>query len=373
MTARSKKICIISPSAYPLIADLPDCGLSGGAEIQLVTLGFAFLKKGFSVDFVVSMTGTPTFENIKGVGVYRAPLKHLGMSNMHIFADILRFIRMLSVVNADIYLIKLPRHMLMPLGIFSKLFRKKVIFIGQVDADANKSKLKYTDSRIASFMYSFGLFCTNAIVAQTEMQKAGFMRRFKGDVRAIRNILTMDGEGAEQKDNYILWVGNSGKHKQPELFLALAAALPELRFRMIMSLSSQRPDDSFIRDELDNIPNLEYLGAVQFSEMSNHYKKASLLVSTSYSEGFPNVFLQAWQFETPTVSLTIDPDDVIKRFKLGVLSGTFDRLVEDVRDLMGNEELRREMGMNANKYAITSHSEESVVKQYTELFNSLCP
>jgi glycosyltransferase involved in cell wall biosynthesis len=365
------KICIISPAAYLLIADSSGSGVSGGAEIQLVTLGRNFLKNGWAVDFIVNEHNEPDHETHNGLGVYKVPLKHLGMSNLNLPFDILRFMRTLVRINADIYVMKLPRHMLLPLGLYVWLFGKKVVFIGQVDGDADKTKLKHTDSRIASLMYRCGLFFTHAIVAQTESQKKSFSNRFKGDIRVIRNILTMDREPPGEKDKYILWVGNSGKHKQPELFLNLAAALPEYEFKMIMSLSSQRADDGFIRDRANELKNLEYLGAVPFAQMLTHYKKAALLVSTSYSEGFPNVFLQAWQFETPTISLNIDPDDVIQRNKLGRLSHTFDQLVKDIIELQERDNLRLEMGKNARVYAEAFHSKEVVMKQYIKLFSSL--
>ncbi|HEY9202180.1 MAG TPA: glycosyltransferase family 4 protein [Gammaproteobacteria bacterium] len=366
-----KKVCVISPAAFPLIADISDRGVSGGAEIQLVTLGFLFLEKGFSVSFIVNESKPPMVEDIKGVRVFKSQLKHFGMSNLHLPFDILRFMRNLVKVDADVYLIKLPRHMLLPLGLYSKIFRKKIIFIGQVDADADKSKLKKTDSRVASLMYNLGLKFIDAIAAQTDAQKKGFLQSFSGDVRVIRNILTMDVNPDSEKEDYVLWVGNSGVHKQPELFLELAKVLPDIKFKMIMSPSAQRPDDAFIRRKLDEVPNLEFIGPVPFSQMPEYFSKASLLVSTSYSEGFPNIFLQAWQFRTPTVSLNIDPDDVIQRFNLGLLSGSFEKLVEDVAMLHSDDSQRMEMGDNALQYTQQHHAKEVVIRQYLELFESL--
>lgn len=366
-----KKVCIISPAAYPLIADVSDRGVSGGAEIQLVTLGFSFIDKGYEVDFIVNQNSLPLAENIKGAWVYKSAFNHLGKSNLHLPFDIIRFMWNLKKIDADIYLMKLPRHMLLPLGLYTRIFRKKNIFIGQIDGDADKSKLKKTDSRVASFMYNWGLKFTDAIAAQTDAQKRGFSQSFSGDVRVIRNILTMDGKSHSQKENYVLWVGNSGKHKQPELFLELAKALPDIKFKMIMSPSAQRPDDAFIRDKLDEVPNLEFIGPVPFSQMPGYFSKASLLVSTSYSEGFPNIFLQAWQFKTPTVSLNIDPDDVIQRFGLGLLSGSFEKLVEDVAMLHSDDSQRVQMGDNAVQYTQNHHAKEVVIRQYVDLFESL--
>jgi len=345
--------------------------MAGGAEIQLTTLGLAFAQRNYAVDFIVKDYGQAAYEECRGVGLYNVPFRHLGKSNAYLPADILNFIRTLRRINADIYLMKLPRHMLLPLALFARIFRKKVVFIGQVDADANASKQKPTDRRVATWMYRAGLFFTSAVVAQTHAQKDGFAAGFRGDVRVIRNVLTMDQDAAVAKEDFVLWVGNSGHHKQPELFVKLAQALPDRKFRMVMSLSGQRPSDDFIRAALDVTPNLEYLGFVPFAEMARHYRKAALLVSTSNSEGFPNVFLQSWQFGTPTVSLNIDPDGVIEHYELGKLSGTFGKLVEDVETLLKMSDLRQRLGKNAIGYAAENHAQDVVVGQYIDLFDDL--
>lgn len=365
------KICIISPAAYPLIADSSQASIAGGAEIQLVTLGCALASRGYAVDFIVNDFGQPDYQVIRGVGLHKVPLRHMGKSSAYLPADFIRFVRVLAGIDADILLIKLPRHLLLPLSLFARFRGKKVVFIGQVDGDANATQRKPTDRRVATWMYRAGLLLTDAVVAQTNAQKVGFESSFKKEVSVIRNVLTMKQEPSGGKSDYVLWVGNSGQHKQPELFLKLARALPECRFKMIMSPCAQRPSDEFVRNELGGIPNLNYLGFVPFKEMCNHYKRAAVLVSTSVSEGFPNAFLQSWQFGTPTVSLNIDPDGVIERYGLGRLSKSFDRLVDDVRSLMEDPALRERLGGNAVEYTARNHSEDAVIECYVDLFKRM--
>ena len=52
-----KKVCIISPSAYPLLD--PDAGevLTGGAEAQLCAIGREFSRAGLDVHFIVDDYG----------------------------------------------------------------------------------------------------------------------------------------------------------------------------------------------------------------------------------------------------------------------------------------------------------------------------
>ena len=75
--------------------------------------------------------------------------------------------------------------------------------------------------------------------------------------------------------------------------------------------------------------------------------------------------------ETPVITLNCDPDDIIKKYKLGFHSGSFKKLVEDVRYLLENEDVRRDMGKNARKYVLKNHDIEKIGKQYLDVFKKL--
>jgi glycosyltransferase involved in cell wall biosynthesis len=173
------------------------------------------------------------------------------------------------------------------------------------------------------------------------------------------------------KKGYILWVGNDLPKKQPEKYLDLATKLPQYKFKMILSPASGAERMNLIKNRADSIPNLECLGFVPFNEIAKYFQGAALFISTSLREGFPNTFLQAWQFGTPVVSLNLDPDDVIKKHELGHCAATFAELCQSVEELMGNEEKRIEMGKNASNYVTNEHAPERIVNQYINLFEML--
>jgi glycosyltransferase involved in cell wall biosynthesis len=50
------------------------------------------------------------------------------------------------------------------------------------------------------------------------------------------------------------------------------------------------------------IQNLLFKGFVPFDEVGNDFNRASFLVNTSDSEGFPNTFMQAWARGIPSLS-----------------------------------------------------------------------
>ena len=70
----------------------------------------------------------------------------------------------------------------------------------------------------------------------------------------------------------------------------------------------------------------------------------------------------------PVVSLTVDPDNILVREKIGFRSGTFKRLCTDVRILIENNALREEMGTRACRFARANHSVENMVEKVIELF-----
>jgi glycosyltransferase involved in cell wall biosynthesis len=367
---RKKKVCIISPAVYPLLKKSKKIQTAGGAEAQLLTLGSGLHEKGFDVHYIVDDFGQKTVEIIRGVAAQKVPLRYMGGKNRHIVVDWARLLLVLKRIHADVHLIKLPRNLLLPVGLFSRLFRKKLIFIGQIDNDVDPEFIKKNENLYSYLFFKAGLAFVDFIVAQNENQKAGFAKAFGKRSRVIKSFLTLpEAEGKTDK-GYVLWVGNDLPKKQPHFFVELAKQLPQYRFKMIMSRTGYQFSLPII-EQAGQVPNLEFLGFVPFSEIHEHFQKASLFVSTSKREGFPNTFLQSWQYETPVVSLSVNPDSVIDRFELGEVCCTFDRLCEQVDQLMHDESERCRRGGNGKKYVNQNHSVEIVLEQYLSVFNEL--
>lgn len=368
---QGKSICFVSPSAYPLLVPSAGGGWTGGAEAQLCTMGRKLSELGLDVHFIVGDWGQDDRVEVDGVTVHRATFRYMGGSNRYVLPDWWRIFRILRRIGADYHFIKVPRHLLFVMGIYSKLHGSKLIFVGQKDSDLEEQVIRSHEGALGWWLYRAGIQLTTTIIAQTEVQKKGFLKVFGKSSRVIRNVLTLEDDNAQDKRDYVLWVGNSTDDKQPQLVPQLARALPDVPFRMIMSKSHGREDDSYIRDQLPELPNLEYLGTVPFSQISEHYKQARVFISTSKCEGFPNTFLQAWQYRTPVISLLVDPDNVIRRYNLGRVSGVFDNMVIDIRTLQQDPALCEEIGENAHRYAYEYHSLESAVQGYCDLLTEL--
>ena len=104
------------------------------------------------------------------------------------------------------------------------------------------------------------------------------------------------------------------------------------------------------------------------------YKKASIFVMPSRSEGFGMVLIEAMNYGTPCVSFDCPhgPADIIKNGEDGFLieNGNIDDFSNAVINLIGDRENRERMGNNA-KENVKRYSPESIMKIWDALFKNL--
>ena len=167
----------------------------------------------------------------------------------------------------------------------------------------------------------------------------------------------------------VVWVANIKEWKQPEMFIRLAGEFkdnPSVRFVMI-----GRPATGAYQKQLENkivaVPNLDYRGELPIEEVNRILAESHIFVNTSVTEGLPNTFVQAWMREVPVVGMVWDPDDILRSGTVGLLSGSFEQMVKDIRNLIGNPRLRDEMGKRAREYALKNHSIETNMKKLLDL------
>jgi glycosyltransferase involved in cell wall biosynthesis len=160
----------------------------------------------------------------------------------------------------------------------------------------------------------------------------------------------------------VLWLASLKHWKQPMKFIDMAARCKDLDCKF--ELVGRPVEDNLrarIEQRIDEIPNIEYLGGCNIDESNRYIARSSLFVNTSDQEGFPNTFIQSWLRKTPVMSLSCDPDGVLSTNRIGRVSGDIDQLEADVRELVSDNKLRRQIGENARRYAVANHSTEVIV------------
>jgi glycosyltransferase involved in cell wall biosynthesis len=147
---------------------------------------------------------------------------------------------------------------------------------------------------------------------------------------------------------YVVWVGNIKAHKHPELFIDLAKSLNGEGVDFLMVGDIQQEAYEYLNTSKELPANFHFLGAKGIFETNGIIKSSMFLVHTCEPEGFPNVFLQAWGFCKPVISLFFDPGGVIAYEKVGFVSGDYKTMVNQVAELLRDPSEGQRIGVRAN-------------------------
>ena len=365
-------ICFCAFATYPLLSQI-DLGFIGGAEVQQVLIGKELAKKGYDVSFVVFDHGQEPFEVIDGIKIYKTTTKgYVFYGIKSLYHAIKTVWNALKQADADIYYQRGAGRDTGFVALFCLLKRRKFVWGLASDMDVDGTFTK--DAKLyEKILCKFGLKRADCIIAQSEYQQELLKNNFKRDTTIIKNSHPIEkAEIRKSKNPIVLWVGTiKPEWKQPELFLKLAKSIPDARFQMVGGASANKEFYDKIKKEAEMIPNLDFIGFVPYHGVNKYFANASILVNTSTVEGFSNTFLQAWVAYTPVVSLNSNPDGILCKYKLGFHSTTFKQMVEDVKTLLKDEELREKMGTNGRKYVEREHAITNIVGKYIGVFKQI--
>ena len=213
-----------------------------------------------------------------------------------------------------------------------------------------------------------GFFLCNSAIYQLELQTK---RLPCNSSYLIYNSCQNNKEDFEWNKKYIVWVSNIKANKNPDFFLELAEKYKCSGFDFLMVGKIQDSFFNYIEDRQNHLPNFFYLGPKSLFETNAIIQNASFLVHTCSPEGFPNVFIQAWNFGVPTVSLFYDPDFFISQNNLGFFSKEFSQFVTDVGILMNDHELLSQMGQNAISFSNNNFCIDKNIHKLILVFNCL--
>lgn len=363
-----KKICFCAFNAYPILCD-KNIKSIGGAELQQMLLGKELQKRGYDVSFIVLDYGQHTIvikDGIKLIKTLKAGYAISGI--MPIIYAIMHVFGAFFNADADVYYQRCGSYYTGVVSIFCLIMHKKYIYqLGSdLDVDANHINKMKIHERL---LYKFGVMCANHIIVQSIYQQQMMKKVFNRESLILKNPFpTRCIEKRKSITPIVLWVGGiKPEIKQPELFLELAKMVPTAKFQIIGGPSKDMHFYKKIRSDAKKIKNLEFLGFIPFPEIQEYFNNAAIFVNTSSVEGFPNTFLQAWAAGIPVVSLNVDPDEIICKYKLGFHSKTMENLANNLMDLLNNEELRMQMGLNGLNYVESEHNMDNIIEEFIKL------
>jgi len=354
--------------------------------MQAYLIARHMLEKGWPVHFMTEDCGQPTarLQNEEGIWVHKVKKRR--------FFNPIRcwiFFRELLRVNADIYYQRGGTEYTFAAALAAKALGSKFVWATSMDPDCDGNKFRRflreegvtgikrlmltPDAWIRDALIFWGRKRADVIVVQDEDQRTRMKKRLRTESVVIKTGHSVpESPGKKVHPPLVMWIANVKHLKRPEIFIELARACRDMRAKFV--LVGGRPAPVYrirVTKQADGLENLELKWAVPFEQTNEWLSAASLLVNTSTSEGFPNTFVQAWLREVPVVSLAANPGGILTRERIGIRSGNFRQMVNDVRRLIADEPFRKEMGEKARAYAIREHNLADKLKQYADLFEAL--
>jgi len=168
---------------------------------------------------------------------------------------------------------------------------------------------------------------------------------------------------------YVLWVANIKDRKQPDVFVKAAANFMGKGIDFLMMGKLEDEKYNWLNNN-EHVPaNFHYLGTQHIDVVNGALKHSLFLATTSTPEGFSNNIIQAWFQQKPVVAFEFDPGGYINDHNLGFVSeGNMDQFMNHIEVMITNENLRKEVGRRAFKFANDHFSTEKTVNAIENLF-----
>lgn len=229
-------------------------------------------------------------------------------------------------------------------GIFaflSKLLKKPFIHRIASDMDVDDRIVKHF-SKIYLYFYRYGIKNASHLSCQNKYQFKILKKKFP---QKSISILYNPFEFKEILDtkiakDYIAWIGNFRFEKNLPALAKIAKELPEIKFKVAGSKFKITDEDTEIGLlELENLRNVEFVGHIKNSEITQFLSKAFCLLNTSRLEGFSNTFLESWSVGVPVITTTnVNPDNLISQYKLGIVADNYDQIPNIINKFITEEE-----------------------------------
>jgi glycosyltransferase involved in cell wall biosynthesis len=356
------KVAFLNDRIYGYASSDPSA--VGGSERQQWLLARALASSGWTVCVGIrEQLRLGECRTIEGV-------EFRGIKQGHYLLDWYRF---LSSTRPDWLYWRGASHLLGLLVQVAHVQGVQVIFSTAFDTDV-RPRAALTARRRWWPLYAWGLSRTKRLFVQHGGQLEDLPSRWRNKALVVRSIADVHAHCTphSSRDPYVAWVGMLRQPKRPDLLAEIARQSPQIRYIVCGGATSHRTPSGYsqhVIEQLHGLPNVMFRGQVSSEEAERVIAGAAVLLCTSDQEGFPNTFMQAWSHGTPVVSLQVDPDSLIKRLDLGIVTGTVDATVEQLQRLVVSVQERQGIGARAKEYIVAHHSAEVVVKTFNHATN----
>ncbi len=347
----NKKILIVSPSLK-----------IGGIERALTVLANYFVTRGYEIIFISCLSGDKFYSLHENVRLVEPNFKNTGgIQKIFFYIKLLFFLRS-EIKKASPGVVLSFGDWFNPIVLFSLLGLKYPVYIS--DRTSPDYKFNIITSLGKKLLYPK----SSGFIAQTK-RSANFKTQQFGDklnIKIISNAIRKTSVVPDSKQNILLFVGRFAWEKAPERLLEAFSKLAN-KTDWKLHFAGDGPmlnEMKLFSKELKIDDKVVFHGAV--SNIDELYSKASIYAIPSKVEGFPNALCEAMSFALPCICFDDIPyEDIIINGHNGFVipDGNIKLFSEKILELINNESLRFEVGLNAQQF-VQKLSPETIGEEY---------
>lgn len=365
-------ICFVCGNIYPLLANQADLPVVGGSEVQQLLVGQGLRQLGFQISYVSEDFGQGSRAIVNSFTVLSFRLRR------NKIAQAFALLRALRRAAADVYcVVDMPKYGAL-IYVFCRLTGRKIVQALASDVEVETVKGDPRGTGWAYLAHAAWRRRADLVLAQTTFQAERLRARWGIAAEIAPCIVPVPLEEPEPRPSAdcfrVLWVGRLSPFKRAAWIPEIARRLPDMEFVVVGGRTREAPDHyETVAPLLRACQNVSWQGFVPYPQVDAWFRSARVLLHTSGpgSEGFPNVFLQAWAAGIPVVSTGSDPDGLLTQRGLGLLAGTVEEAAEALRQLAADPARCQEIGRRGRAYVWETHRPEAAVPRLAALFRQL--
>ncbi len=170
----------------------------------------------------------------------------------------------------------------------------------------------------------------------------------------------------------VLFVGHVIKTKGVYELVKSCSNVPGVQELLIVGPCSKEIKNDLISlaKERDGGQWMHFLGEIPRDAVFDYYRKCSVFVLPSYTEGFPYVVLEAMAFGCPIIATEVGaiPQMITKETGILIPSQNEERLTDAISYLINDAIKASELGANARREVVRKYGTSTVMKQYEQVW-----
>lgn len=249
---------------------------------------------------------------------------------------------------------------------WTRLQGAKFVYMAAHDMDVATVRNNFLARNWWWTFFRFAVAHSDLVIVQNELQRKSLSTFYSKSVVLIENGVPLDlikTELSKDSSDGVIAVTRLVKFKRPELYLKLAKEIKPVKVTVLAHPTGDQELIEKYKKAEKKLDNLVWIKGVNWTETWKVIGGHKLLVNTSASEGFPNVFLQASALSVPIVALSVDPNGYLGRSGGGyACGGDWDRFVKTITLLYADTKKRRASGRLAKTYIGRYNSTQGLVR-----------